>query len=559
MELEKEYDAIVVGSGISGGWAAKELCEKGLKTLVLERGRDVKHVTDYPTAQMAPWEFETRLLENSSFRASSPVQSNSPAYTEATKHFFVDDSEHPYLQEDPFFWIRGYQVGGRSLTWGRQCYRWGPMDFEANIKDGVSIDWPIRYKDLEGWYSYVEKFVGISGEKANLRQLPDSHFLPGIPLNCLESHFSQQVEQKFSDRKVIPIRVANLTAEHNGRGPCMYRNLCNRGCIFGGYFSSNSATLPAAEATGNMFLRPNSIVKKILYDADTKKATGVIVVDSKSKEEIVFKSKIIFLNASTIATASILLNSKSEHFPDGLGNSSGQLGHNLMDHFSTPGTTAEFDGFDDLYYSGRNPGGIYIPRFRNVDNETQLPFKRGYALHGKAQRQNWSNIKAEGFGKDLKEKITKPGKWQIWIGAIGETLPNYNNRVEIDETQVDSWGIPLTRIHFQYGENELAMMDDAISESEKMLKESGFSNIRSFRSKMTPGLTIHEMGTARMGRDPKTSVLNAHNQMHDVKNIFITDGSCMTSSASQNPSLTYMALTARACDFAVKQLKEGAL
>lgn len=559
MEKTIEYDAIVVGSGISGGWAAKELSEKGLKTLVLERGRDVRHVTDYPTAQMAPWEFKTRLFKDASFRNDSPIQSSIFQYNESNKHFFVKDSKHPYIQQDPFHWIRGYHVGGRSLTWGRQCYRWSPMDFEANAKDGESIDWPIRYKDIEDWYSYVEKFVGISGEKANIKQLPDSEFLPAIPMNCVESHFSDSVAKEFNGRNVIPIRLANLTQKHQGRGPCMYRNLCDRGCVYGGYFSSNSATLPAAEATGNMVLRPNSIVKEVLYDPITKKATGVKIIDQETKEELVFNAKIIFLNASTIATAAILLNSKSEHFPNGLGNSSGQIGHNLMDHFSTSGTVAEYEGFNELYYSGRNPGGIYIPRFHNLNNEGNKLFKRGYALHGKAQRQHWEDHEVDGFGKEFKEELMKPGKWQIWLGAIGETLPYYHNRIELDETQKDEWGIPLSKIHFRYGENEITLREDSINEAEKMLKKAGFTNIRSFRSELIPGSAIHEMGTARMGKDPSTSVLNGQNQMHDVKNVFITDGSCMTSSASQNPSLTYMALTARACDFAVKQLKKGSL
>lgn len=559
MEKVIEYDTIVVGSGISGGWAAKELSEKGLKTLVLERGKDVRHITDYPTAQMAPWEFETRLFKDASFRKDSPIQSSIFQYNEANKHFFVKDSKHPYIQQDPFHWIRGYHVGGRSLTWGRECYRWSPMDFEANAKDGASIDWPIRYKDIEDWYSYVEKFVGISGEKANIKQLPDSEFLPAIPMNCVESHFSKKVAKEFDGRNVIPIRLANLTQKHLGRGPCMYQNLCDRGCVYGGYFSSNSATLPAAEKTGNMVLRPNSIVKEVLYDPITKKASGVKVIDQETKEELVFNAKIIFLNASTIATAAILLNSKSENFPDGLGNSSGQIGHNLMDHFSTSGTVGEYDGFNEFYYSGRNPGGIYIPRFHNLNNEGNKLFKRGYALHGKASRQHWEDHKVDGFGKDFKEELMKPGKWQIWLGAIGETLPYFHNKVELDEIQKDEWGIPLSKIHFRYGENEISLREDSINEAEKMLEKAGFSNIRSFRSELIPGSAIHEMGTARMGRDPKTSVLNGFNQMHDVKNVFITDGSCMTSSASQNPSLTYMALTARACDFAVKQLKEGRL
>lgn len=555
----QKFDAIVVGSGISGGMAAKELCELGLKTLLLDRGRDVKHVVDYPTANMAPWEFETRLLKNKKQQNESPVQSSIFQYNEGNKHFFVNDQEHPYLQEDPFAWIRGYQVGGRSLTWGRQCYRWSQMDFESNAKDGLGPKWPIDYSDLEKWYSHVEKFIGISGEPAGLAQLPDSEFLPAIPMNCMESHFSKKVSESFPVRNVIPIRIANLTKEIEGRGICLYRNQCDRGCSYGGYFSSNSASIPTAQDTGNLTLRANSIVKEVIYDPTTKKASGVKVIDTETHDEHVFQAKIIFLNASTIATASILLNSKSEYFPTGLGNSSGLVGKNLMDHFSTSGTVAEYDGFKDLYYSGRNPGGIYIPRFRNLLNGEKSTFKRGYALHGKAQRQNWVDSNPDGFGKDFKDKLTRPGNWQIWLGAIGETLPYEHNRVELDEQKKDKWGIPLTKIFFKYGENELALKEDSQKEAEKMLSKAGFKNIRTFQSELTPGSAIHEMGTACMGNDPKTSVLNSQNQMHDVLNVFITDGSCMNSSASQNPSLTYMAITARACAFAANQLEKGIL
>jgi choline dehydrogenase-like flavoprotein len=552
------YDAIVVGSGISGGWAAKELCEGGLKTLVLERGRDVKHIVDYDTAGLHPWEFKHRLLNNSKEDAeNSPV--HSAHFNEANKHFFINDKDHPYIQENPFHWIRGYQVGGRSLTWGRQCYRLSPMDFEANLKDGAGVDWPIRYDEIEPWYEYVEKFVGVSGENANLPQLPDSIYLPPIPMNCVESRFAEEVNNVFEDRKVIPIRLANLTEKKNGRGPCQYRNSCSRGCVNSGYFNSNTATLPAAEATGNMTLRPHSIVKEVLYDPSTKKATGVKIVDANTKEEITFYSKIIFINASTIATAAILLNSKSDSFPDGLGNTSKQIGHNLMDHIMNSGTIADYDGMEDSYYKGRNPGGIYIPRFHNLDHQEPSTFKRGYALMGGAYRESWQENSTPGFGAKFKQSLTTPGKWKIWIGARGEMLPDYHNRIELDGEQKDKWGLPLVKIFFNHGPNEHAIIEDIRIQTEDMLRKTGFSNIYSYRTERIPGAEVHEMGTARMGRDPETSVLNQHNQMHDVKNVFITDGSCMTSSASQNPSLTYMAITARACHYAVDQLNNGIL
>ena len=558
MEKKNRFDAIVVGSGISGGWAAKELCELGLKTLVLERGRDVKHIDDYNTAAMHPWEFESRLLQNTkSDIRDSPIQSK--YFNEGNKHFFVKDKDYPYLQENPFHWVRGYQVGGRSLTWGRQCYRLSPMHFEANLKEDVAVDWPIRYNDIAPWYKYVETFVGVSGLKANIPHLPDSTYLPHIPMNCLESYFSDSVSKQYEDRTVIPIRLANLTQSKHGRGPCQYRNLCSRGCMFGGYFSSNSATLPAAELTGNMTLRPNSIVKEVMYDPKINKATGVRVIDAITKKETAYYAKIIFLKASTIATAAILLNSKSTSFPNGLGNSSRQVGHNLMDHLMNSGTVANYDGFKDSYYTGRNPGGIYIPRFRNLDGQKESSFKRGYALMGSAFREGWQEYPSKGFGAKFKDKLTQPSQWKIWLGCRGEMLPNYENKIELDYGKKDKWGLPIVKVFFENSANDKAMLEDVKVQTEAMLKNAGFVNVYSYHSKPTPGSEVQEMGTARMGRDPSTSVLNKNNQMHDVKNVFITDGSCMTSSASQNPSLTYMALTARACHFAVDQLKKGAL
>lgn len=551
------YDAIVVGSGISGGWAAKELCEKGLKTLVLERGRKVDHVTDYPTAMKSPWEFPFRLNAVIKDQAENPVQSLS--YNEGNKHFFVNDKEHPYIQEKPFSWIRGYQVGGRSLTWGRQCYRLSDLDFEANAKEGVAVDWPIRYKELAPWYDYVEQFVGISGRAEGLAHLPDGQFLPPMEFNCIETHFADQVKKNYKDRLVTIARTANLTKGWNGRGPCQYRNLCDRGCPFSGYFSSNSATLPVAMATGNLTLLPDSIVTEVLYDEQKNRAKGVRVMNSHTKEVTDYFAKIIFLNASTIATSALLLNSVSHRFPDGLGNSSGQVGRNLMDHFMMGGAMGEYDGFKDQYYEGRRPIGIYVPRFRNLNAQTKhKDYLRGFGYQGDGERAEWSDQykRVGGFGKEFKKSLTEPGPWTIFIGAWGETLPYADNRIWLDKEQKDQWGLPLVRVFFEYHENEINMRKDIKESAEEMLQKSGFQKVQQFYYDLPPGSAVHEMGTARMGRDPKTSVLNGFNQMHDVKNVFITDGSCMTSSACQNPSLTYMALTARACDYAVSELKK---
>ena len=552
------FDAIVVGSGISGGWAAKELTEKGLKTLVIERGRNVEHIKDYTTASMAPWEFPHHLYNTVADREENPVQSTN--YNEATKHFFVNDKEHPYIQETPFMWVRGYQVGGRSLTWGRQSYRLSELDFEANAKDGIAVDWPIRYKDIAPWYDYVENFVGISGQCEGLPHLPDGQFLPPMEMNCIETEFTQKVKEKYNDRIVTIGRVANLSKGWNGRGPCQYRNLCARGCPFSGYFSSNAATLPAAMQTGNMTLLPDSIVVEVLYSEETRKATGVRVMNSHTKQVTDYFARVIFLNASTIATASILLQSVSRSFPNGLGNSSGQVGHNLMDHFTGTGAIGQSDLFQDQYYSGRRPTGIYIPRFRNrTGDQPRKDYIRGYGYQGIGSRTEWMEQMETlpGFGSDYKRQLLKPGPWVLWMGAWGETLPYYENRVALDADKKDQWGLPLVKIHFEYHENEKAMRKDILASAEEMLTTAGFHSIHSYNHEDPGGSAVHEMGTARMGRDPKTSVLNGFNQMHDVKNVFITDGSCMTSSACQNPSLTYMALTARACDYAVGALKRG--
>ena len=554
---QNTYDAIVIGSGISGGWAAKELCQKGLKTLMLERGRNVEHIKDYPTAMKNPWDFEHRLNFTTKEKNQNPVQC--AASDESNQHFFAKDSEHPYIQEKPFNWVRGYQVGGRSLTWGRQCYRLSDLDFEANAKDGIAVDWPIRYKDLAPWYDYVETYVGISGTNEGIPHLPDGKFLPGLDLNIIEKHLAQNIKSNYEQRWLTIARVANLTRGWDGRGPCQNRNLCSRGCPFTGYFSSNGATIPAAVATGNLTLRPFAVVTEILYDEKTNKATGVRIIDANTKETMEFYARIIFLNASTIASTQILLNSKSRHFPNGLGNSSGLVGHNLMDHHSCSGSTGRHESFGDHYYKGRRPCGFYIPRYRNLPGQKDnLNFKRGYGIQGHGERQEWidKSIGLEGVGKDFKEKLTTPGPWTVWTGGWGECLPYDDNRVTLDETQKDSWGIPLVKIDFTFRENETNMMNDIQTTTAEMLSKAGFKDIGSYKWHMPGGSTIHEMGTARMGRDPKTSVLNEFNQLHDVKNVFITDGSAMTSSAAQNPSLTYMALTARACDFAVNELKK---
>ncbi|MBA3828335.1 MAG: GMC family oxidoreductase [Taibaiella sp.] len=559
---QNTYDAIVIGSGISGGWAAKELCQKGLKTLVLERGRDVVHIKDYTTATKNPWEFEHRLMPTQEDLAEYPIQSSNFGDDSGIKQFFVNDKEHPYIQEKPFNWIRGYHVGGRSITWGRQCYRLSDLDFEANIKDGTAIDWPIRYKDIAPWYDYVESFIGISGQAEGLGHLPDGKMLPPMELNCIEKHLNDSIRSKYKDRLLTIQRVANLTRGWDGRGPCQYRNLCDRGCPFGGYFSSNSSTLPAAMATGNMTLRPYSIVTEIITDANTGKAKGVRIIDTETKETTDYFARIIFINASTIGTASILLQSKSNLHANGFGNSSGEVGHNLMDHHSNAGAYGQHEGYKDQYYKGRRPCGFYIPRFRNLPGEkAALNYKRGFGIQGHGERQEWFDKAQvlEGFGKDYKEQLTTPGAWTVWMAGWGECLPYHDNHIALDEKVKDKWGLPLVKIDFSFKENEEHMMKDIQDTSAEMLTNAGFKNLDVFKYHRPGGSTVHEMGTARMGKDPRTSVLNEFNQVHDAKNVYITDGSCMTSSACQNPSLTYMALTARACDHAVNEMKKGNL
>ncbi len=554
---QNTYDAIVVGSGISGGWSAKELCEKGLKTLVLERGRMVEHIKDYTDTTKDPWELTHHGSRTTQNKIDSPIQSKCYAFNEVSGHFFVKDTEHPYNQVKPFDWIRGYHVGGRSIMWGRQCYRWSDVDFGANAKDGHGVDWPIRYKDIAPWYDYVEPFVGISGSLEGLPQLPDGKFLPPMEMNCLEKQVAERINKGFADgRRMIIGRTANHTVKVGDRGPCQYRNKCHEGCPFGGYFSSNAATLPAAAKTGNMTLRPFSIVQEVIYDKDTKKAKGVRIVDTETLKTEEFYAKIIFLNASTIATASILLNSVSEVFPNGLGNSSEQVGHNLMDHHYGVGAFGESEDFEDQYFFGRRANGIYIPRFRNINDQTaQKDYVRGFGYQGGAGRGR-IDIQ-EGIGGDYKESLTEPGKWTMGIGSWGEHLPYYDNKMTLNKDNKDKWGLPTIDIDCEFKENEKAMRKDMMNSAKEMLEKAGLKNVGTYDSAPAPGFCIHEMGTARMGNDPKTSVLNGNNQMHEVSNVFITDGACMASSACQNPSVTYMALTARACDFAVKELKKG--
>ncbi|XLS28959.1 GMC oxidoreductase [Flavobacteriaceae bacterium M23B6Z8] len=558
----EEFDAIVIGTGISGGWAAKELCEKGLKTLVLERGRMVKHVEDYTTAHLDPWDFKYKG-ELPKEELAKQLKQNRTGYTtdEAHRHFFVNDLEHPYNEVKRFDWMRGYHVGGRSLMWGRQSYRIGDVDFEANAKEGIAVDWPIRYKDLKPWYDYVENYIGVSGENLGLPQLPDGQFLKPMELNCVEDHLKNSIAKNFNDRLLTIGRTAHITEGTKpglGRSSCQYRNRCMRGCPFGAYFSSNSSTLPAAEATGNMTLRPFSIVHEIIYDKDAKKATGVRIVDAESKEVMEFKAKVIFVCASAIGSTSILLQSKSDRFPDGLGNDSGELGHNLMDHHFKAGAFGKFDGFEDKYYTGRRPNGIYIPRFRNLGGDTDAKdFLRGYGYQGGASRQDWSeSIRELSYGKELKEAIMKPGGWQAGLMGFGETLPYHENKMYLNYDKLDQWGLPTVTFDAEFKENELNMRKDMIAQAMDMLDKAGFKEIEPWDDIGAPGLGIHEMGTARMGRDKKTSVLNGNNQIHDVPNVYVTDGAAMTSAACQNPSLTYMALTARAANHAVGELKK---
>jgi choline dehydrogenase-like flavoprotein len=555
------YDAIVIGSGISGGWAAKELCENGMKTLVLERGRLVEHVKDYPTMNLDPWDMEYRGSLPPEFKQKHYKGGRSGFIGETNEHFHANDLENPYTEVKPFMWVRAHQMGGRSILWGKQCYRWSDLDFEANAKDGYGVDWPIRYKDLDPWYTHVEKFAGISGESLGLPHLPDSHFLPPMELNCVEKHVKSRIEKEFQGRHMIIGRVAHLTEPLNGRGKCQFRNRCDRGCPYGAYFSSNAVTLPAANITGNLTIRPFSIVQSIIYDEEKGKATGVRIIDAETNEVFEYYARIIFCNASTLSTTQILLNSTSSRFPDGLGNDSGELGHNLMDHTYRVGAMGKVDGFDDQYYKGRRPNGIYIPRYVNLDEKTKSDkFLRGFGYQGSGGRANWSaGANREEFGGDFKDSLMKPGPWEFFITGFAECLPYHENQVYLDKDNLDKWGQPTLAIDCEFKENEKAMNRQIRIDAKEMLERAGLREIVDFDNEHEPGYGIHEMGTARMGKDPKTSVLNGTNQVHACKNVFVTDGACMTSSSCVNPSLTYMAITARAANHAVSELKKNNL
>jgi choline dehydrogenase-like flavoprotein len=556
------YDAIVIGSGMTGGWAAKELTEKGLKTLVLEAGRPIVPEQDY-VEHVPPWEMKFRGMRDRQRQLEDqPIQSTCYACDEWSAKFFVSDKEHPYTTDPdkPFRWIRGRQVGGRSIMWGRQVYRWSDLDFEANLRQGVAIDWPIRYADIAPWYDYVEEFIGISGEALGLPHLPDSKFLPPMQLNCAEVVIRDAIAKHFGGERVLTIgRAAILTRDHGSRAACHYCGPCERGCITRSYFSSVNATLPAAEKTGRMTLRPYSVVHSLIFDSHTRKASGVRVIDARTHAALEFRAKVIFLCASALESVRILFNSSNSEFPNGLGNSSGELGHNLMDHVKSGGADATIPGNEDRMVAGRRPNGIYVPRFRNVKNNHSA-FLRGYGFQGSGFREGWQRgISQVGFGPEFKKSIGRPGPWRFSFYGYGECLPNHNNFAELDKNKVDAWGIPSLKIHCVWSDNERAIRKDMAIAAAEMLAAAGAHDIEPYADDDPPGYAIHEMGTARMGRDPKTSVLNSWNQSHDVSNLFITDGGAMASSSCVNPSLTYMALTARACDHAVAQMKKGEL
>ena len=553
---KRSFDAIVIGSGMSGGWAAKEFTEKGWNTLVLERGRDVQHLKDYPTTNKMPWEFEHRGQMPLEITQANPVISRCYAYKEDAAHFFVKDQDHPYQQELPFDWIRGYQVGGKSIMWARQTQRWSDFDFEGPARDGFAVDWPIRYKDLAPWYSHVEKFVGISGNKDGLKVLPDGEFLPALELTCVDHYFKEVLQKNYQNRHLIYGRCAHLTeptALHleQGRGQCQKRNLCQRGCPFGGYFNSNSSTIPWAAKTGKMTLRPFSVVHSIIYDEQKGKATGVRVIDSHTKEMLEYYAKVIFVNAGALNTNLILLNSKSSRFPQGLGNDNGLLGKFLAFHNYRARINALHEGHLESTTDGRSHTSAYLPRFRNVEKQ-ETDFLRGYAAGFSSYRSLKRNT--EGLGLTLKKNLAEKelGPWRVGSHMMGETIPKANNQVSLHPNLKDEWCIPQLNINVGYDENDEKMVKDYLEQMTEMFQKAGFTNIQTSDSKQAPGLDIHEMGGVRMGKDPKTSLLNEFNQVHACKNVYVTDGACMTSTSTQNPSLTYMALTARAVDHAVR-------
>jgi len=554
---ENTYDAIVIGSGISGGWAAKELTEKGLKTIMLERGKNIEHVKDYVNAVKGPWEFPHRGGRTQKMIQDHPVLKRDYPLNEMNVDWWVNEQDCPYVEVKRFDWFRGYHVGGRSLLWGRQTYRWSDFDFEANAKDGIAVDWPIRYKDIEPWYTYVEKFAGISGSKENLPQLPDSHFMPPMEMNVVEKDVADRVKKHYDNKRAMIIgRCANITEPIQERSNCKYRNKCWLGCPFGAYFSTQSSTLPAAMKTGNLTVRPWSIVTKILYDKDTKKATGVEVLDAETNKTYQYFAKVVFLNASTLNSAWVLMNSATDIWPGGLGSSSDELGHNLMDHHLGVGAGGTVEGYDDKYYYGRRANGIYIPRFRNLFGDKR-DYIRGFGYQGGASRQGWSREIAEmNIGGDFKDALSEPGPWSMGVGGFGEILPYHENKATLDKNKKDKWGLNVLAIDAEWRDNERKMRVDMKNDAMEMLEAAGVKNVQGFDGDGTMGRGIHEMGTARMGLDPKTSVLNKWNQVWDAPNVFVTDGSFMVSSNCVNPSLTYMAMTARAVDHAVDELKK---
>lgn len=556
------YDAIVVGSGISGGWAAKELTEKGLKVLLLERGRNIEHVKDYVNANKESWEFPHRGQATRQMREDYPVLRRDYPLNEETFGMWANEKESPYTEVKRFDWYRGYHVGGRSLLWGRQSYRFNKWDFEANAKEGIGVDWPIRYEDVAPWYSYVERFAGIQGSKEGLEVLPDGDFLPAMDMNCVEKEVAARIKKHYNGQRHMFIgRSANITQPkpEQNRVNCQYRNRCWRGCPFGAYFSTQSATLPAAMATGNLTLRPYSIVTRVLYDKDKKRATGVEIIDAETNKTIEYKSKIVFLCASSFNSTWVLMNSATDIWPEGLGSSSGELGHNVMDHHFRLGAGGRVEGFEDKYIFGRRPTGIYIPRFRNIYDDKR-DYLRGFGYQGGASRDRGGHQVAEmTIGADFKEALCEAGDWNIGITAFGEMLPYHENKIMLDKNKKDKWGLPVLAMDVEIKENELKMRKDMMNDAAEMLEAAGVKDVKTYDSGYAVGQGIHEMGTARMGRDPKSSVLNGNNQVWDAPNVFVTDGACMTSASCVNPSLTYMALTARAADFAVKELKKGNL
>lgn len=561
---QNTYEAIVIGSGISGGWAAKELCEHGIKTLVLERGRNVEHLADYPTMAKDIWELPHRNHLPLKVKEDNPINSRCYAFKEDAIHFFAKDKEHPYVQEKPFDWIRGYQVGGKSLIWARQTQRWSKYDFEGPARDGFAVDWPIRYEDLAPWYSHVEKFVGISGNMDGVDTLPDGEFLPAWEMNVVEKSMRKRIVDYYKDRHVVIGRCAHLTEPkeihlQQSRGKCRARNLCQRGCPFGGYFSSNASTLPWAAKTGNLTLRPDSVVHSIIYDEEKGKASGVRVIDAHTKEMSEYFAKIIFLNAGALNSNLVLLNSTSSRFPNGLGNDHGLLGKFIAFHNYRGSLSAKMDGFKDSYYHGRRPCAVMMPNFRNVHAQ-ETDFLRGYMTFFSAGRTSWGQpVPGEQMGETFKEAKTEPGGWSVFMMMQGETIPVESNYVHLNKDQKDAWGMPLLNISVGYEDNDEKLLKDFLEQGAVMLEKAGCKDISANDSKQAPGLDIHEMGGIRMGKDPKTSLLNKWNQLHTCPNVFVTDGACMTSTSTQNPSLTYMAITARAVNFAVDQLKKGNL